>query len=72
MIDPQSEVDPDTITRAQALDAAMWLADTTQGVIVESLDDFLVLAMSIEHYLNDGATVSFDCKEEARKFVRGM
>lgn len=66
-----SDIDPDTVIRQQALDAAMWLADTTQGVDVTCMDDLLTLAMQAEHYLTEGATVSFDCQDSARKFVRG-
>jgi translation elongation factor P/translation initiation factor 5A len=66
-----SDIDPDTVTRSQALEAAMWLADTTEGVEVTSADDLLMLATQIEFWLTEGATIAFDCKEDMRKFVRG-
>jgi len=66
------DVDPDTVTRSQALEAAMWLTDTTQGVEVDTVDDLLMLATQIEFWLTEGATVSFDCKDSLRKFVRGQ
>ncbi len=66
-----SDVDPDTVMRSQALEAAMWLADTTEGVEVACADDLIALAAQIEHYLTDGATVSVVCSEDLRKCVRG-
>ena len=66
-----SDVDPDTVTRSQALEAAMWLADTTEEVNVNSCDDLLMLATAIEFWLTDGATVSFDGPESLLGFVRG-
>lgn len=66
-----SDVDPDTVVRSQALEAAMWLADTTETVGVETADDLLMLATQIEFWLTEGATISFDCKDDMRKFVRG-
>ena len=65
------DVDPDTATRSQALEAAMWLTDTTEGVSVNSTDDLLMLATMIEFWLTEGATIAFDCKESMGKFVRG-
>jgi hypothetical protein len=66
-----SDVDPDTVTRSQALECAMWLADTCEGVGVDSCDDLLMLATQIEFWLTEGMTVSFDCKDSMAKFVRG-
>jgi hypothetical protein len=66
-----SDVDPDTVMRSQALEAAMWLADTTEGVEVACADDLIALAACIEHYLTAGATIEFLCSEELSKFVRG-
>jgi hypothetical protein len=66
-----SDIDPDTVTRSQALEAAMWLADATEGVTVESCDDLLMLATQIEFWLTEGMTVAFDCKDSMVKFVRG-
>jgi hypothetical protein len=49
----------------------MWLADTCEGVGVDSCDDLLMLATQIEFWLTEGMTVSFDCKDSMAKFVRG-
>lgn len=66
-----SDVDPDTVMRSQALEAAMWLADTTEGVHVGCADDLIALAAQIEFYLTDGATVAVVCSDELHKCVRG-
>lgn len=64
------DIDPDIIVRHEALSCAMWLADSVGGI--DCLDDLLSLAMRIEFYLTDGASVQFDCQDSSRKFVRGQ
>jgi hypothetical protein len=66
-----SDIDPDTVTRSQALECAMWLADTTEAICIEGVDDLLMLATQVEFWLTEGATIAFDCKDDMRKFVRG-
>ena len=66
-----TNTDQDAPSRAQALETTMWLLDHSGRDMFE-LDEVLQIAMCIEHYLTGGASVSFECTDRLRKFVRGM
>tara|TARA_R100001086_G_scaffold180400_5_gene100192 strand:- start:14948 stop:15157 length:210 start_codon:yes stop_codon:yes gene_type:complete len=61
----------DEPARYIAMQTAQWLHEA-QGTHPKSPEDLIATAQTIEHYLANGCTVAFDCKDSARKFVRGQ
>lgn len=64
------EATPDEAARFVALQAAQWFYDATETAPKEP-GDVVDMAALFEHYLSNGQTVAFDCKDGSRKFIAG-
>ena len=71
---PDGCADFDTIVRLKICDYINDMADRAAAVghmVFTTPQDMIEAAELIEHYIQDGGTVSFECASELRKTVRG-
>lgn len=70
MDDEFTEGDFDTIVRLNICQLVSDMAE--RGAGFDTPEAFVQACETIEHYVTKGGTVSFECAEGSRKFVRGM
>lgn len=68
------EGDFDTFVRLQICNYVNDMAERasmTGSTAFDTPEQFIACAEMIEHYIQAGGTVAFECNEGSRKFVRG-
>lgn len=68
------EADFDTVVRLHICDFVNDMAEracTSGGSAFDTPEQFIAAAEMIEHYIQQGGTVSFDCTDSLHKTVRG-
>ena len=71
----EDDFEPDTFMRLAICDWVNNIAERAHQNGTSAFDtpeQFITAAEMIEHYCTQGGTVSFECNEGSRKFVRGQ